>query len=84
MHNFECKILNFFTPVCNTTIHAPSGNFTSPWYPNYYPKNSKCLTKVVVDEGRRIDLEFTNFDLGNDDLNCDGDYVTMTTGDKGG
>ena len=42
---------------------APTGNFSSPGYPNGYPNNTCCAYQIAVKKGASIVLDFLAFSL---------------------
>lgn len=64
--------------VCGGTLIALNGSITSPSYPENYPKNKRCLWKIIGPKGQRISLKFEKFHLEGD-VNgvCRYDYVEV-------
>ncbi|CAG0879099.1 unnamed protein product [Darwinula stevensoni] len=58
---------------CGGDFTAPSGNFSSPNYPDNYDDNSFCVYEIDVGEGNGIELTFLDFELESG-----WDYVTIT------
>lgn len=64
--------------ACGGTLRAPNGNITSPSYPGNYPKNKRCLWKIMGPEGQKISLKFDKFQLeGTGNGVCQYDYVKV-------
>lgn len=40
-----------------------SGVFQSPGYPDKYPMNDGCGWQIIVNEGQRVNLTFTDFNV---------------------
>ena len=55
--------MTIYTGACGGTLRAPNGNITSPSYPGNYPKNKRCLWKIMGPEGQKISLKFDKFQL---------------------
>ena len=51
------------TAACGGTLTAPTGNITSPSYPDNYPRNKRCVWKITGPRGQRISLKFNDFQL---------------------
>ena len=43
--------------------YSDSGIITSPKYPNKYPNNLDCQWHIKTDDGRKVQLTFSTFDL---------------------
>ena len=56
----------FYIAVCGGTLIALNGSITSPSYPDNYPKNKRCLWKIIGPKGQRISLKFEKFHLEGD------------------
>ena len=63
------------------------GRLTSPGYPKSYNRASTCkYTLLVADEGKRLTISFSDFEMENPrnattpDLQCAFDYVQVTFG----
>ena len=50
---------------CNRTIFADSGVIESPNFPNDYPNNLNCSWTVFVNQGNKINMEFSHFYFEN-------------------
>uniref|UniRef100_A0A182RN21 Cubilin n=1 Tax=Anopheles funestus TaxID=62324 RepID=A0A182RN21_ANOFN len=48
---------------CGGLLTKPNGVFSSPNYPNHYPKNTECYWTIRVDPGKRIDLTVGEFHM---------------------
>ncbi|KAA0187515.1 hypothetical protein FBUS_07344, partial [Fasciolopsis buskii] len=53
-------------PVCEQTITDEKGIFSTPNYPNPYPRNIECVWKIVTQADKRIMLTFLDFNLYSD------------------
>jgi len=59
-------------------VKGAVGSVTSPKYPNVYPKNSICATKILTPPGSQVYLKFEDFSLENSQY-CARDYVSVTS-----
>ncbi|XP_078507603.1 complement C1s subcomponent-like [Lissotriton helveticus] len=57
------------------------GTITSPGYPAPYLSNQSMTWTVSVPQGYRLRLQFTHFDVGEDEEYCQ-DYVKVTDGSQ--
>uniref|UniRef100_A0A673K3X9 Suppressor of tumorigenicity 14 protein homolog n=1 Tax=Sinocyclocheilus rhinocerous TaxID=307959 RepID=A0A673K3X9_9TELE len=65
---------------CGESLTAPTGNFTSPHFPSFYPPLLDCNWNINVPAGRRIKIEFNMFRVkepGVDTSSCHKDYVEV-------
>uniref|UniRef100_A0A672M8B6 Suppressor of tumorigenicity 14 protein homolog n=1 Tax=Sinocyclocheilus grahami TaxID=75366 RepID=A0A672M8B6_SINGR len=65
---------------CGESLTAPTGNFTSPNFPSFYPPLLDCNWNINVPAGRRIKIEFNMFRVkepGVDHSSCHKDYVEV-------
>ena len=64
MHVFCCLL------ECGRYYTSPTGNVTSPGYPNNYPNNAECYYEIKAPVGHRIvlDLEFHDLEYRYDFL----------------
>uniref|UniRef100_A0A671QBB2 Suppressor of tumorigenicity 14 protein-like n=1 Tax=Sinocyclocheilus anshuiensis TaxID=1608454 RepID=A0A671QBB2_9TELE len=65
---------------CGESLTAPTGNFTSPNFPSFYPPLLDCNWNINVPAGRRIKIEFSMFRVkepGVDTSSCHKDYVEV-------
>ncbi|KAF7648099.1 hypothetical protein LDENG_00162070 [Lucifuga dentata] len=65
---------------CSETFTSPTGSFTSPNYPDYYPNNRNCIFKIIVEANMQIMLNFTDFDLEGSPPSCRFDFVEIRDG----
>ncbi|KAL2085662.1 hypothetical protein ACEWY4_018982 [Coilia grayii] len=65
---------------CSEVFTAPTGEFFSPNYPNYYPMNRECVFKIIVAVNMQIMLNFTDFELEGSPPTCAYDYVEIRDG----
>ncbi|XP_031435152.1 deleted in malignant brain tumors 1 protein-like [Clupea harengus] len=63
-------------PPCGGYLSG-SGSFSSPYYPNYYHDNARCVWRLSAPSGQRILLTFADLEL---DRCCDCDYITVYDG----
>lgn len=67
-----------FLPGCGGVIHADSGSFKSPNYPQNFPANVECLWQVVAHEGNHLELSFnSNFQIPDTSGQCQSSYVKV-------
>ncbi|KAL5010260.1 hypothetical protein ScPMuIL_012565 [Solemya velum] len=64
---------------CGGDFTTPTGAFTSPNYPGYYPNPRRCEWRLRVQEGRRIRLTFDGFNIETNRY-CNLDYVKVYNG----
>lgn len=58
----------------------PEGQFTSPNYPNNYPRDTHCQWVIQVEYGHLIEITFTDFDFeASQDCKQDGLIVRVKT-----
>ncbi|XP_038052301.1 tolloid-like protein 2 [Patiria miniata] len=86
---FEVKITQESSEVLcgksNITLsNSTSETLTSPYYPNNYPINARCIWYITVDEGSKIAFRFSEFNtfrtrdtltIGNGHESSDSDSV---------
>ena len=49
---------------CGGNLTGSIGNFTSPGYPDStYPNNVECVWTISTNEGSRIQIDITDFDI---------------------
>ncbi|KAF6722152.1 Cubilin [Oryzias melastigma] len=65
---------------CGETFTSPTGFFTSPNHPDYYPNNRDCIFKIIVELNMQILLNFTNFSLEGFPASCNFDFVEIRDG----
>ena len=46
---------------CGGRLTGEYGEFTSPNYPNDYPKNAECTWEITVPKGNKVHLVFQYF-----------------------
>nr|XP_046226989.1 cubilin [Scatophagus argus] len=68
------------TTDCGETFTSPTGSFTSPNYPDYYPNKRDCIFKIIVQINMQIMLNFTSFDLEGTPPSCNFDFVEIRDG----
>lgn len=54
------------------------GIIISPNFPNHYDANAECVWVVIVPEGQRITLNFTDFTLESNTVSCNFDFVQVS------
>ena len=96
-HNTVVTLLSFFTVeasgICRLSnrsdkiniISGFSGTFFTPDYPVPYPNDARCNWIITVPAGKRVKLEFEDFDFGPVSSSCkkrtnEKDYVQIGSG----
>ena len=64
---------------CVQVLTAPQGEFTSPCYPQEYPKSQACKWTLQAPSGFILQLTFRDFEL-EEALGCIYDRVIVSTG----
>ncbi|XP_052432871.1 suppressor of tumorigenicity 14 protein homolog [Carassius gibelio] len=65
---------------CGASLTAPTGNFTSPHFPSFYPPLVDCSWNINVPADKKIKLEFNMFrvkELGVDTNICQKDFIEV-------
>ncbi|XP_043936380.1 suppressor of tumorigenicity 14 protein homolog isoform X2 [Protopterus annectens] len=64
---------------CKLVLPGSEGNFTSPYYPAFYPPNIDCVWTIQAPPGMRIRITFNMFRLLEPDVkdDCLKDYVEL-------
>ncbi|XP_047205867.1 cubilin [Girardinichthys multiradiatus] len=65
---------------CGDSFTSPTGTFTSPSYPHYYPNSRDCIFKIIVQLNMQILLNFTSFELEGYPPSCNFDFVEIRDG----
>ncbi|XP_048583247.1 uncharacterized protein LOC5505799 [Nematostella vectensis] len=65
--------------ACNEHFTAPYGNITSPNYPGYYPRDTKCEWRITAPVDHVIRITFRTFQLP-ELPRCAGDYLELHDG----
>ena len=74
------KVLSFLWATLN--ISFTTGVLASPNYPSNYPNNLERTSKIEVEEGLLIVLQFTAFDIESHPCSyCECDHLTIKDGD---
>uniref|UniRef100_A0A182NM22 Cubilin n=1 Tax=Anopheles dirus TaxID=7168 RepID=A0A182NM22_9DIPT len=61
---------------CGGLLTKPYGTFTSPNYPNQYPKETECHWTITAEPGKRIELTVEDFHMEtNDQCRFDGLHI---------
>ncbi|VDI15438.1 Hypothetical predicted protein [Mytilus galloprovincialis] len=61
--------------TCGGIFGGTVGSFTSPYYPSKYCNNHNCNYNITVEEGSKVKLNFTYFNV-----EVDSDYVLVYDG----
>ncbi|XP_067930809.1 cubilin-like [Watersipora subatra] len=67
------------TSFCGGNITATHGAFSTPNYPDIYPRNAECVWYLNAAPGNLIQLSFESFNL-EDTAGCARDYVEVRDG----
>lgn len=65
---------------CGKSMTDPTGNFSSPYFPSFYPPLVDCVWNINVPQGKKIKIEFSMFRVkepGVDVNNCHKDYIEV-------
>lgn len=65
---------------CTYQINSPSGEISSPNYPDYYPSKKECAWLFTTTPGHRIKLLFDEFEL-EPHQECAYDHIVVYDGD---
>ncbi|XP_065570117.1 dorsal-ventral patterning tolloid-like protein 1 [Artemia franciscana] len=68
-------------PNCGYEVNGlseKSGSISSPGYPNDYPDSQFCLWKIKTGPGKKLKLNFTDFEVSGSE-NCEGDRVVVSS-----
>ncbi|XP_071848222.1 uncharacterized protein [Apostichopus japonicus] len=77
--NIDLSPITTTNEGCDVTLSNSTGTFTSPEYPNLYPRNLNCTWHLQAAEGKVIELTFDDVQLEADtDGQC---YDTITIAD---
>ncbi|XP_068088148.1 adhesion G-protein coupled receptor G6 isoform X3 [Hyperolius riggenbachi] len=66
---------------CKVALTAPSGQFTSPCYPEHYPNSQDCKWTLLAPVGFIIQLTFVDFDV-EEAQNCMYDSLSINNGES--
>ncbi len=61
---------------CSAVFRSPTGEFSSPNYPDNYPNNRECVFKIIVEVNMQIMLNVTDFELEGFS-SCGFDYLEI-------
>uniref|UniRef100_A0A673JSX7 CUB domain-containing protein n=1 Tax=Sinocyclocheilus rhinocerous TaxID=307959 RepID=A0A673JSX7_9TELE len=65
--------------VSINVFRSPTGEFSSPNYPDNYPNNRECVYKIIVEVNMQIMLNVTDFELEGFS-SCGFDYLEIRDG----
>ncbi|RWS11455.1 cubilin-like protein, partial [Dinothrombium tinctorium] len=68
-----------YETICGGYFNSPVGEIRSPYFPNPYPSNKRCIYHIAVEPGNVIQLQFTQFDVEGS-INCALDSVEIRDG----
>ncbi|RWS23335.1 cubilin-like protein, partial [Leptotrombidium deliense] len=69
-----------YETYCGGVYTSNNGWFQSPYYPDPYPANKKCVYHIQVEPGNIIHLSFTDFDVEDSWFGCENDFVEIREG----
>ena len=55
-----------------------SGQLASPLYPRNYPHNAEHTWSIIVDQGKKVKIQFVEFDIETGST-CQYDYLQVRT-----
>ena len=62
--------------LASVSVVGP-GNFSTPNFPDNYDNNEQCVVVLATIPGRRMNIQFTDFDLEPSDTCFEKDYVQV-------
>ncbi|XP_074549445.1 cubilin [Halichoeres trimaculatus] len=66
---------------CGGVIHADSGTFKSPNYPQNFPANVECSWRIIAHEGNHLEMSFnSDFQIPDSSGTCESSYVKVWSG----
>uniref|UniRef100_A0A3Q3W0B5 Cubilin n=1 Tax=Mola mola TaxID=94237 RepID=A0A3Q3W0B5_MOLML len=66
---------------CGGTIHADSGTFKSPNYPQNFPANVECSWQIIAHEANHLEMSFSSdFQIPDSSGSCLNSYVKVWSG----
>ena len=69
--------------ACQPELYtSPSGDIKSPGYPNHYHNNANCVYNITVENGKRIRIHFSAFDVEDANGHCPYDQLMIFDGDS--
>ena len=75
--------MRMFSPAggCQHEIDTPSGEISSPNWPDFYPSRKDCVWHFTTVNGQRIKIIFQNFEL-EQHQECTYDHIAIFDGDN--
>jgi len=74
---FDCHYIYVFSCTdCSEVFRTPTGEFSSPNYPDNYPTSRECVYRIVVEVNMQIMLNVTDFELEGFS-SCGFDYLEI-------
>lgn len=64
---------------CGGTLTSYMGSISSPNFPDTYSENALCTWRIVISEGSKVQMVFTDLDMESD-FDCRYDYVEIYDG----
>uniref|UniRef100_A0A667Y8D9 Adhesion G-protein coupled receptor G6 n=1 Tax=Myripristis murdjan TaxID=586833 RepID=A0A667Y8D9_9TELE len=77
--SYKTSLLGCGSTNCNLVLTEAQGDFTSPCYPQDYPKSQSCKWTMQAPAGFIVQLSFLDFEL-EEALGCIYDRVVVNTG----
>ncbi|XP_013921185.1 PREDICTED: suppressor of tumorigenicity 14 protein-like [Thamnophis sirtalis] len=77
---FKADFFQMSKTSCGGVLKGISGNFTTPYYPAYYPPNLDCVWNIEVPGDKNVKIRFNEFHLedpGDSSNSCPKDYVEI-------
>ncbi|KAM9333329.1 LOW QUALITY PROTEIN: cubilin [Pholidichthys leucotaenia] len=65
---------------CGGTIHADTGTFKSPDYPQELPEGVECSWQVIAHEGNHLEMSFNDFEIPDSSGTCHSSYIKVWAG----
>uniref|UniRef100_A0A7N6ARW9 Suppression of tumorigenicity 14b n=1 Tax=Anabas testudineus TaxID=64144 RepID=A0A7N6ARW9_ANATE len=62
---------------CGGTLTTDRGSFSSPYFPSNYPPQTTCTWNIQVAKEKFVKVQFHEFSVGNESLQCPNDYVEV-------
>ncbi|XP_070622001.1 suppressor of tumorigenicity 14 protein [Erythrolamprus reginae] len=76
---FHAQFFQMSKTACGGVLRGLSGNFTTPYYPAYYPPNLDCVWNIEVPKDKNVKIRFNEFHLADPGVSnsCPKDYVEI-------
>ena len=63
---------------CSKNFTGGQGTISSPGFPNAYPSNSDCVSRIHTSPGTRVVVSFLGISIENSS-GCSKDYIEVST-----